>query len=400
MPVKVKTIDWNTALDAEIWQQSLLSVMQELEDMSGRDLYDLHTYSLCPRYLIDRPCNFAMHGTFTNYEIDSEQLMKTCLIDGSAFVKIGDWRHLDIEKYVIEVIYDGFTEELKEIWTDYVAEDTLHYTTMYAVGPPATQTNYKPQRTCEKARLEVDEVITLPYFPYVGFFWHNKTSFLDPVHEAVIRLEAAYRVVAVENIERKGMQLYLQGVRNVDDIKSAPRKLGRSVHILPDGATFHNPGSDAPGLELIKWEIVQLWEGLEKATGVVSTEKLASLSGVSRLIAEKPLLMLCEDIRNVYEKGMADVETACKGIAGAPPLEISFQPLHEIESPGAYLGWINEAYTKGVISEVEYIREFRRLLEMDSLNDESQVPATLLWKPEANPKEIPQNGNGQPGTNF
>jgi len=218
------------------------------------------------------------------------------------------------------------------------------------------------------------------------------------VHEEDIKLEAAYRVEAVENIERKGMQLYLQGVRNVDDIKSAPRKLGRSVHILPVDASFHNPGSDAPGLELIKWEIVQLWEGLEKATGVVSTEKLASLSGVSRIIAEKPLLMLCEDIRQVYEKGMQDIETACKGIAGAPKLEISFQPLHEIENTTTYLAQINEAYTKGVITEQEYIREFRRLLEMDSLNDESQVPATLKWKPEANPEPI--NDNGQPGTPF
>jgi hypothetical protein len=372
MPKKVQSIDWNTYLDAASDKQMLEEAMKQISELEGRTLYELDTISLVNKYIINRPIDHAMAGTVTNYpNVDPIDSMTDLLVDGESFYRVEDYTHIRREEFVYKAEVDRFTGQIYYIYIAYPIDKGLwyieSYTPLYTPGSTTTcmYTIYNNVSTMPEdlSLLTVAIQLELPFFPYVRVEWKGGRSFLDDLSESILRLEMAYRVVAQENIDRKTMALYLEGVRSTDEIKRAPKKLGRNIHTLPPGATFHAPTSDGAILDLMKWEITDLWNNLEKASGVVSTEKLASLSGVSRIIAQKPLNNLSNDIRHTYEDLLNKIYELI--IFQNPPVpKVSYKRLNEIESPTEYRATIELAHTAGAITDEEYIQLLRTLLDL------------------------------------
>lgn len=373
MPKKTQPpeLNWTKFLEATAWQQEMQAVIEALRTLTGRQLYDAEMVCQMPQLLINRPVNKAMHRTIINFPVEPVDIMRDCLIDGSVFLRVGDGEHIAVETHVTNATFDIYTDELVFVEIKYIHEinkkDYWYIEHWYKnsdgtghqiVYQPTTQDQY-PESW--KVAFELD----YPLFPYVGIRWINSQSFLDTLKPAVIRLEAALRVIGVENVERMGLALYLEGVRSVDDIKTAPRRMGRRVHILPPDAQFHSPNPDAPGMELMVKEINILQHAIEGASGVVTTERLASLSGVSRMIAEEPLIILAEEIRDRFTDGMILVADLVKVMQpGAEKLKISYRPLRHVADKEKRLTLLDKAHDEEAIDDSEYSRELRALLDL------------------------------------
>jgi len=372
MPKKPEPIDWNTYISTTHEQQEMEKAVQDMRALTGRGLYEMPSYSLCAKYLIDRPSNHAMHGTITNYPLDPVETVQDILIDGEVYYKVIDYKSITRDKYIRKVNLDYFTGQIQYILIGYAYGDkgNLFYWESYTadINGGATYTIYKSTTKDDDEtirHLTVDTITTVPFLPYVHSHWKGGQSFLESVKETVIRIEAGHRVIGVENTERRGSGIYLTGVSSVAKIRKAPKQYGRSVYMLEEGAEFHNPGSDTAGFELLKWEIVQLWNSLEKATNVVSTEKLANLSGISRTIAEKPLIFLCEDLRTIYQKLLYDIYALVQPVqSGTPEPRIKYRRLVEIEDKSAYLALLDKGKEEGAITQVEYNEGLRLLLDL------------------------------------
>lgn len=373
MPKKKPELDWEKFLKHNIEQQDIAEFTKKLNSMCGRELYEMETWSLNNKHLIDRPVNYAFHRTLINYPVEPIDIMRDCLIDGQVFLRVEDATHISIEQYVHRAEWDSFTDilnfiEIKYIYTETNQENYYHIE-HYIKNPDGTAEwiIYKPVKgEVPETEWKIDFQMTLPYFPYVGIRWIFNQSFLEPLKASVIRLEAAYRTIGAENIDRLGAMVFFEGVRNVDDVKSGPRLMGRRIGIAPEGSKIHTAGSDPAGIELMLAEVENLQAAIEKASNVVSTEKLASLSGLSRQVAERPLIMLADELRNRFTKGMQRVEELAKPLGGAPVLEISYKPLEE-QIPRTLQEQVNlldSSLEKGYITEEEYTREIRLLLNL------------------------------------
>lgn len=372
MPKKETTFDWQKFVNFSMEQQDIAEFQNNLKSLTGRQLYDLNTLSLMNKFLINRPINYALHRTQINYPISPMEAMKTCLLDGTVFIRVEDSTHMRIDKQVYHGEWGAFDDQLNFVEIRFIfVRDGVDFTHIehWAQTPNgATQVVFEAVRgdVIREKELKVAFTMDFPLFPFVGIRWIDAESFLAPLKESVIRLEAAFRVIGAENIERMGLSLYLEGVRNVDDIKSAPRKMGRRVHILPKDAKFHSPSPDAPGMELMIKEIENLDRAIEKASGVVSTEKLASLSGISRQIAENPLVILSDEIRNRFAKGMKEVvETAKIVDPRADELKISFRTIKYVSDTDKQIRLIDKAVEREAITLEEEILELRLLLDLD-----------------------------------
>ena len=374
---KVKHLDWEKFIAYNMEQQNIAEFQAELNDLDGRGLYELETYSLFNRYLIDRPANYAFHRTIINYPVDPVDIMRDCLIDGQVILRVEDAEHIKIEEFVSRATWADFTDDLNFIEIKYVYEETnkqdYYHVEHYIKNPDGTATwiVFKPvSPQVPEREWVIDFEMELPIFPYVGIRWVFNQSFLSPLKQAIVRLETAYRTIGAENIDRMGLALYLEGITNVEDIKTAPRKMGRRVHILPKDSKFHSPSPDAPGMALMVEELNRLETAIEKASGVVSTERLATLSGVSRSIAEKPLIMLADELRGRFTKGMTEVVELAKVAGGAEDLKVSYRPLRHIEDKNVHLTTLDKARelndedpTLGITIE-EYSIELRLLLDL------------------------------------
>lgn len=371
MPKKTPEIDWPKFLEYNMEQQNIADFQAALNRMDGRGLYEMESLSLVNKYLINRPVNYAFHRTLINYSVKPIDIMRACLIDGQVILKVDDSEHIKMEEFVSKATWDDFTDELnfveiKYVYEEAIGKDYYHVEQYIKLSDGQAQwIVYEPvPPEAPEANWKVKLSTTLPVFPYVGIRWIFNESFLMPLKTAIIRLESAYRVIGAENIERMGLSLYLEGVRNAEDIKTAPRKMGRRVHILPKDSKFHSPSPDAPGMELMVVELENLQTAIEKASGVVATEKLATLSGISRTIAEKPLIMLADELRSRFTGGMVEVEELSKAMGGAPDLKISYRQLKYIEDRNSYLNILDKAKEAEAISDEEYAIELRMLLDL------------------------------------
>ncbi len=376
MALKTKELDWPKFLAYSMEQQNIAEFQASLQGLTGRELYEMQMLCMVNRYLIDRPLDYAFHRAILNYAIKPIEVMRNCLLDGFVFIKVSDATHIKIEQYASRGEWGAFDDKLNFVETRYVYSEgnrDLWHVEHYRKNPDGTAiwTIFNPVTDIaidKPDQWTIAEQIDLPYFPYVGIRWVDSLSFLSPMRSTIVRLEAAYQVIGAENIERMGLSLYIEGVTNVEDIKTAPRKMGRRVHLLPKDAKFHSPATDAPGMELMVIEIENLQAAIERASGVVSTEKLASLSGVSRQIAEKPLIVLVEEIRNLFTAGMLDVVELAATVSAAPELEISYKSLREPlpRTLQEQITLLDMALAKEYIDDTEYGNEIRLLLDLNA----------------------------------
>lgn len=383
MAKKKEKIDVMEYMTAIYERQELEKAIQYMEGLDGRGLYNMESISLCAKYLINRPSNHGLHGTVTNYPMDPVETVQDILVDGIVYYKVDDYQNVHRENYVRKVDVNISTGLISFILIGYAygEKGDMYYWESYSqfmVAPP-TYSDEIPVGgawyTVYAATTKDDEETMkhlvpvrsewVPFLPYVFAKWKGGVSFLDDVKETIIRIESASRVIGVENVERRGSSLYISGVSSVTKIRKAPKQYGRTVYMLEEGAEFHNPGSDVAGFELLKWEINNLWNALEKATNVVSTEKLASLSGISRLIAEKPLIFLCEDLRIIYQKLLFDIYALVQPFQpNTPEPQIRFRRLVEIEDKVMYLTLLDKGLEKKAITDKEYGEGLRLLLDL------------------------------------
>lgn len=378
MPKKKQVIsgsrDWDSYIDGLFQNQNIQAVVEEMESMTGSDLYSMESYSNMASYLIDRPVINAMHGTQTNYPIKSVDSMTDLLVNGAIYYYVSDVNHIRKEDFVKEALYDPISDQLYSILVGYFSEDDLWFFERYVKGgvtdtgdyvvEACTHTVYMQTDNSDPdfGKLEVKLMEYLPFFPWISARWKSGVSFLDKVRASLIRLECAYRVIATENIERRGSAIFIEGVKDTDKIKKAPRSMGRSVYTTPPNSKFSSPGSDAPGLALLSTEIESLENGIERATGVVSVKQLANLSGVARIIAERPLIFLCEEIRNLYSQLLTDIHDLIIFQNPPEPL-VTYRPLWEMD-PVDRLALLDNAKANNAISDKEYSQELRALLNL------------------------------------
>lgn len=381
-PVKISSVDWEKVVDYAAEQQRIAEFVAKMEALTGRELYEMQTLSLVNRFLIDRPISRAFRKTLINYDVKPIEIMRSCLVDGFVFLKVEDIEHISILKFVTKGVWDEFTGDILKIETKYLYYDEQYRKDMYRIewyeqikslsitGEITSSMLHTVFRPVDPADVNDEKKwviavsFTFPRFIFVGIRWIDDLSFLMPLKENIINLERAYRVIGAENIERMGLQLYISGVRNLEDIKTAPRRMGRRVHILPTDADFHSPGSDAAGMELMIAEIVNLTAALEKASCVVAAEKLAVLSGISRSIAEEPLNALAEGLRDLFEAGMMEVYELALFMGGAEKPVITYRPLKIIEDKVGHLKILDRAIELNAITPEEEIQELRLLLEL------------------------------------
>jgi hypothetical protein len=371
--MKKQFIDWTQYMDSVEHQQEVQAFIDMMEKLTGRQMYTMDTYSLLPQYIVDRPVKYALHGTILNYDIDPIEIMTYCLVDGVAYLRVEGADTIYVDEYVKDANWNPISDTLDYVVRKWVYEDEasdmeLWHIETYTLMPDGTclYTEYEPSESDEDLdNLRVAYQDYLPYFPYVGIPWKNYQSFIETYSGNIIRQEAAYRVIATENIERMGLQLYITNMRKGDTIEQAPRKFGRKVYMLPKDADFKSPNPDGPGMELMVEELDRLDRALEKASGVVSTERLASLSGVSRQIAERPLIILASEIRTRFIEGMEAVVEKIRVLDGsAEDFKASFQPLTLVEDTDKYLRVIDKAKEVDAITPEEEIRELRQLLNL------------------------------------
>jgi len=104
---------------------------------------------------------------------------------------------------------------------------------------------------------------------------------------------------------------------------------------------------------------------------VVAPMQLALLSGKSREMAEKPLIILADELRNRFTKGMLEVVELSRLTGGAPELKLSYRPLKYVEDKNSYIAILDKARELNNtdpslgISLDEYSKELRLLLDMN-----------------------------------
>lgn len=368
MALKDKPFDEIAYIRQLVIQQDVDNLVKQLELLSARDLYDLDTHTNVAKYLIKRPSEYAMHGAVTNYLLDPVETMEDILIDGICYYMVGDWQHVRKDDYVYTAEVDHWTQEILYILTCYpIYENTKYYWQSWALSPfgGATYTQYLVTETNDEEtskNLQAEFQIELPYMPWVAGRWKHGIGLVETVRSSVIRLEAVYQIVSATNNE--GRMNFVTGVDDVKQIREAPHRFGKTWRILPKDSDAKSLGPDGTDLELLRDEKEWLWEGIEKSTGVVSVDKLTVLSGESRTIAEKPLIMLAEDVRTVWNKLLMDVYE----LVGGPKPETSYKPLTVtpyFPNPEVLVRILDDAVEKGDITEEERKAKKRYMLDLD-----------------------------------
>ena len=201
---------------------------------------------------------------------------------------------------------------------------------------------------------------------------------IGEVKESVVRLEAVYRIVSTTNNE--GGKSYITGIDNTAKLKTTPLNFGIGVRILPPNANFVKDPVDTGRVDLLKWETDKLWDGIEKATSVVSVDKLAVLSGESRTIAEKPLLMLAEDLRKLFTDFLYEIYETLMGVPGTEEPTVSYASLRvptQFSTPDMEVNVLDRALLGKAIDDEEWRQKIRYLLGLDSTQKTDSTPVIL-----------------------
>jgi len=393
MPQKTPQIDWETWNLAESLKQDIENVQNEMSGMTPRELYNLPSYTNVAKYLVRRPSEYAMHGTETNYPtVDPVEVIENVLIDGNSYYKVEDIEHIRRSEFVYRVDLDTWTEEITYILTCYPIEEGAFYfwesweieTAPYEGGEVSrtcTYTQYyKTQGMDDKTadNLKVENEIVIPFLPWVKISWKHGTSLIGEVKESVVRLEAVYRIVSTTNNE--GGKSYITGIDNTAKLKTTPLNFGIGVRILPPNANFVKDPVDTGRVDLLKWETDKLWDGIEKATSVVSVDKLAVLSGESRTIAEKPLLMLAEDLRKLFTDFLYEIYETLMGVPGTEEPTVSYASLRvptQFSTPDMEVNVLDRALLGKAIDDEEWRQKIRYLLGLDSTQKTDSTPVIL-----------------------
>ena len=379
--------------------------------LTSRDLYEMETQSLMNQTVIDRPIQLAMSnvtitlssgaGTAKDEQkeelksIDPEAIMTDCMVDGRVILKVRtSWTDLEIEDNdtVKELRIDG---EGKIEFLRFQYQTTLEngkpgpffrrdYSKVKVMRPNLQGEDYEDnieeqevtisvkidyplvKRETDFDKLAPDEIVIeeIPYIPFVAQTWNkDQVGFLTKKKNALLELERVTIEIGGENNKHSRRKLFIKAPALVElelgDLHSEINTLDK------DGDAFY-PDPHAAVIEGFFKEQQKAIEAIENATGVVATEKIVALSGVSRIIAMKSLVDLSHKIQKKFINLMILLEDLFREYnidsrqitVFTPPLGVM---ITDVTNQAVLL---TEALAKGYISDYEARESTRQMLSL------------------------------------
>ncbi len=407
MVKREKPVNWEQYYEAKWRQQMDEEIFTAVARTTPRELYEQSSLTGTARYLVNRPCTYALHGTQVNYPVAPQKIMRNVLIDGWTVVKIGDPENIKIQEHVWEVRYDRSSSILDYVRIQYQVEESpgqidsrkmwyredwhrwwngtawIGYVEIFKV-------------VLNEKDFEVVFTYEFPFWPFVAFRWVDDESIIEPVKFSVIRLEGVSLQVEGENTRHSGRKLFIIGIRKGEN-RLTPREISERINYLPENCEAYYVDSDTGGVGLMFEEQEKLDAYIERTTSVISIRQLAGLSGESRQIAEQPLVMLAEDIRMQFELGMEQIVVTCQEFFGknntymqmkSPDLVIDHRFLRMVFDKKDYLEIVNHAVQRQAITPDEERTELRRLLQLQKTNPALPPPPEVKTSENEETKDV------------
>jgi len=370
------------------------------EELTGRDIYEMDTISLMNQTVIDRPITLAMSNvtmTLTTGKgkakdnekseiksIDPESTMTNCMVDGRIVIRIRTgWDDLEIEDdaniAILEIDGKGYVKFIR-----------IQYLILLPNGKPGGwfRRDYKKikvinEKTSEEqevsVRIDYPEVKKLeefeklsetdikveiiPFIPFVAQTWNKaQRSFLKQ-KRAFLELERVSIEISGENEKHSRRKLF---VKAPTGIKIEVADLGDEINQLDEKGNAFYPDPHAAVIEGFFKERKDQIQAIENATGVVATEKIVALSGVSRVTAMKSLIDLSQKIRKKFIDLMIQIENLFhEQDIDKRQLTILVPPLGmlivDVNNQAALL---QQAHEDGHISDYELRESTRQMLSL------------------------------------
>lgn len=372
-------IEANILIEAKKRTEAIRA-MDWFKKLTGRIIYETPTISLMNKTVIDRPVTLALNGTTIEPEtsLSPIETMTNSMVDGFAVARLGPgWEFIELVPFheitILEL--DGL-DFIKFIRFEYPIDgeegDRWFRRDYFKID----EFNEKGQKIGETAFVRdwgivrkqedfdqkdpIPEAIAIEFIPFVAFPWKNMESFFERIKLAVIHLEGVANEISTENIRHSTRKLFIKAptgtTKEVVDFNDAINLLTQ------DGDAFY-PDPHSAGMVSIFKEEKKVSEAIENATGVIATEKIVALSGVSRMIAMKSLTDLAKEIRSVFTKGMIRIETIFnRADSRSGTLLINYQPIAMVVTdPLNQYELLEKAHLRDQISDHEF-REATRVM--------------------------------------
>jgi len=293
--------------------------------------------------------------------------------DGS--VRIEDPHHIYSYDYndreeLTEVIIDYLTEKVND-----ATKRRIRYRAIYRRQIDEPTTTAAPQEHYTFSEGEYDEnvdetkigeamsaEVALAEWPYRFIRWIDNCSILEPVKAAILRWEAAFWNIAVDNNRHSRRVKTYQGVT---EVKTAPGDVqdGEGREILPPGnnVSAYYADTHPDGIAPMFTELEKLEARIRDITGLTKIEALHNMSGRSRLLEIDPLLAQAEAIRVKCHEIMEKVYGS--------KYKLHFPALvqkDDAERETAYRN-LKDMKNDGVITEDEFIAQSRLLRDLPPL---------------------------------
>lgn len=381
-----------------------------LKSITGRFLYEMPTVTMKARNVVDKPVSQALCDVRFQLINDKNKKKKkkdkeefisfqaidiatNTMVDGFSVVRLGPgWDFITIEPalniriletdakgHIIFIRIQHLVDDVegKPVWfrRDYwqeiikIEDDFTNVEEsekkFFRRDWPLVRKETEFADIEKEGQEEIDEktvVTEIPFIPFVAFEWNSRhESFLLPARDAFIELERVSIEISGENHDHHTRKLYVTGAPQTEIL---PADLGERVNILNTGDKAFYPDPHAQAMNSFFKERDDQERFIENFTGVIATEKIATLSGISRIIAMTSLVKLAKKIREVLLAGLIRIEEIFNGIEGVESKEllVLFSPLGmmivDVNNMSALL---KEAKEDGHIDEHEH-REIVRMM--------------------------------------
>ena len=300
--------------------------------LTGRDIYEMDTQNLMNKTVVDRPVTLAMNNVVVVLtsgkgkkkdkdkeevkSLDPETIMIDCMVDGRVVIRIrNDWNDLEVEDndniadlkidgkgnvVFIRIQFQTLLENGKPgLWfrRDYRKDIMINIETgneeirFVRVDYPLVK------KLTDFDKIDPEEIIIteIPFIPFVAQTWNPaQNSFFNKKHRSFLELERVTIEISGENTKHSRRKLM---VKLPSGTQKSLGDLDDQINLLDKEGDAFYPDPHAAVINGFFKEQETQTEAIENATGVVATEKIVALSGVSRITAMKSLIDLAQKIR-------------------------------------------------------------------------------------------------------
>lgn len=362
--------------------------MEWFAELTGREIYEEKTVSLVNRKIIDRPVRMALTGTtFTingeakTISLNPVDVMTDSLVDGYAVVRLGPgWEYLSPVQFdtISEISVDGLGQ-ISFLRFQYIVETASgdrYFRRDYFVrliyderGRPVGKRSYYQdwelvRKIGDFNKIQPGEEIEIAFIPFVVFPWRKFESFYEAIKKAILQVENVTTEISGENLKHSKRKLFVKLPTGTDvEIED----LGDNINKLTaEGDAFY-PDPHSSAMDSFFKEKDGIVEAIEDATGVIATEKIVALSGVSRMFAMRSLIDFGKEIRNIFTLGMVRIESIFNEYGAGPKqkLLINYQPIAmAVADPVNQYELLTQALEANDINEHEKREAVRMMLSL------------------------------------